>query len=246
MASVATVTPPSAPVADGRYATLPEITFRAANTHEELRVRLYRADGTIDSDAVLHLGHLLRDLATGEPSPVVTRTLQLLVRVANHFHADTIEVVSGYRSGRNRNGHRVRHEGYHSVGSAIDFRLPGQDMRTVAAFARTLAHAGVGWYPSSEFVHLDSRDQSYHWENHAGRGHHGWDRPLDRTGCAERDAAWSIANDVPWDLACDSVALELHPRTAPGAHRPHHASRDRHHRRRGHSPLRVFEGTTTD
>jgi uncharacterized protein YcbK (DUF882 family) len=241
--AAATVATNVATANDPRYAALPEITFRAINTGEEIRVRLYRTDGTVDPVAVERLGHLLRDLATDEPSPVVTRTLQLLVRVATHFGADTIEVVSGYRSGRNRRGHRVRREGYHSVGSAIDFRMPGQDMLRVAAYARTFGHVGVGWYPTSGFVHLDSREQSFHWENHAGHGHHGWDRPLDRAACVAHDEAWTAAQDAPWDPPGAPVELVLHPPTAEGARRPRHARRDGHHRgsHRHHAPLRVFE-----
>ncbi len=240
----------SAPAAacppDARYAQLPEVTYRSVNTREQVRARLYRPDGTVDPDVVRQLGHLLRDLSTGDPSPVVPRTLQLLVRITEHFHADTVEIVSGYRSGRNGRGHRVRHEGYHSVGSAIDFRVPGQDMVHVAAYARTFAHVGVGWYPTSGFVHLDSRDQSFHWENRAGHGHRGWDRPLDRSAGAACDAAWATSMDAPWDPPGASTALVLHPGTASGAHRPRHASRERHgHRRssrRHRLPLQVFHG----
>lgn len=242
--------PPAAVVApDPRYAQLPALTFRAINTREEVSVRLYRADGSVDSAVVSQLGHLLRDLATGESSPVVPRTLQLIVRVANHFGADTIEIVSGYRTGLNRDGHRVHREGYHSVGSAIDFRMPGQDMVRVAAFARTFSHAGVGWYPTSGFVHLDSREQSFCWENRAGHGHHGWDRPLERVSMGgAHDEAWTAEQDVPWDPPGAPIELVLHPSTAAGAHRPRHASRDtHHHHHRGgsthrHLPLHVFRG----
>lgn len=235
---------------DARYARLPEITYRAINVREQLRARLYRPDGVVNADVVRQLGHLLRDLSTGEPSPIVPRTLQLLVRISEHFHADTLEIVSGYRTGHNRRGHRVRREGYHGVGSAIDFRVPGQDMLSVAAYARTFAHAGVGWYPTSGFVHLDSREQSFHWENRSGAGHRGWDRPLDRSVGAARDAAWVAAMDTPWDPPGAAVELVLHPRTASGAHRPRHASRDRHghHRTGGHHrlPPHVFHGNAAD
>lgn len=234
--------------ADPRFATLPELTFRAINTRETVRARLYRADGTVDTTVVERLARLLRDVPTGETSPVVVRTLQLLVKIATHFDAREVEVVSAYRTGRSSSGRRVRREGYHGVGSAIDFRIPGVEPALVAAYARTFSHVGVGLYPRLGFVHVDSREQSFFWENRAGRSHHGWDRPLARDGVVERERSWSTDADLPWDAPGVTVTLDTHPRTAPGAHRSRrHARRGRHHRRhrthrRGRLPLHVFSG----
>jgi uncharacterized protein YcbK (DUF882 family) len=233
---------PASAAPDARYAQLPELTFRAVNTREDAHVRIYRPDGTVDPDVRTALGWLFRDLATGAPSPVVPRTLQLLVRVATHFNATRVDVVSAYRTGLAPSGRRVRREGYHSVGSAVDFVLPGQDMAVVAAYARTFAHVGVGWYPREGFVHLDSREQTFFWENRSRRHHHGWDRPLERVGTTERDAAWTPANDAPWDAPGAAPALVVHPRTQPGAHPPRH--HHGHHGHRSHPPLEVFHGAT--
>lgn len=234
-------------VADPRYAALPELTWRAINTREVVRARLYRPDGTVDPAVVQRLSHLLRDVPTGEESPVVTRTLQLIVKIAAHFDAREIEIVSAYRTGRNSSGRRVRREGYHGVGSAVDFRVTGVETAMVAAYARTFSHVGVGMYPRLNFVHLDSRDTTYFWENRAGRSHHGYDRPLVREGVADRDRAWSAEADVPWDPPGVTIQLDTHPRTAPGAHRSHRRSRrSRHHRSTRHRPrreLHVFSGS---
>jgi uncharacterized protein YcbK (DUF882 family) len=234
---------------DPRFASLPELTWRAVNTREELRARLYRADGTVDAAVVEQLSRLLRDLPSGEAAPVVVRTLQLIVKIATHFSAREIEIVSAFRTGRSASGRLVRREGYHGVGSAVDFRLVGVDSALVAAYARTFAHVGVGYYPRLGFVHLDSREQSFFWENRAGRSHHGWNRPLARDGVIERERSWSSEQDLPWDAPGVRVELDTHPRTAPGARRPH-----RRHARRGASRsanrgahrarrvLRVFSG----
>lgn len=238
----------------GRYADLRPITFAAINSREQVTARLYRDDGTIDPAVLARLAQLFRDGPTEQPSPLVPRTMQLLVRIATHFSADRIEVVSAFRTGRSSSGRRVRREGYHGVGSAIDFRLPNVPVEEVAAYARTLSHVGVGCYPSLGFVHLDSREQTFFWENAAGRRRRGWNRPLDRAGVAERERSWNAADDAPWDPPGSFAILDLHPRTAPGAHharratrsRGHHAhgshgSRHRHSRRR--VPLRVFQGS---
>ena len=240
--------PPSAAAPralDPRFAALPELTFRAVNTRETVRARLYRPDGTVDPAVVQRLSRLLRDVPTGEASPVVVRTMQLIVKIATHFDAREIEIVSAYRTGRSSSGRRVRREGYHGVGSAVDFRIVGVELALVAAYARTFSHVGVGLYPRLNFVHIDSRDATYFWENRAGRSHHGYDRPLVREGTSDRDRTWSTDGDLPWDPPGVTVALDTHPRTQPGAHRARrHARRSRHRRhRRPRAPLHVFAGS---
>jgi uncharacterized protein YcbK (DUF882 family) len=231
--------PPPSP--DVRYSQLGELRFHSINTREEASVRIYRTDGTVNAEALETLGRLFRDLPTGAPSPIVPRTMQLLERIATHFGVARLDVVSAYRSGLSSSGRRVHREGYHGVGSAVDFTIPGLDMVRVAAYARTFAHVGVGWYPRENFVHLDSRDDTFFWENLSRRRHHGWDRPLDRTGVAERDAAWTPADDAPWDRPGETPVLVLHPATQAGAHH-HHAHH--HHGRHAHAhpPLHVFHG----
>lgn len=225
---------------DPRYAQLPALEWFAVNTNERVTARLYRPDGSLDPVVQQQLSHLLRDTQSNRDCPVIQRTLRLLVRVAAHFSATRIEVISAYRTGRRRDGSR---EGYHGVGSAVDFRLPGVEPGLVAAYARTLAHVGVGSYPHQGFVHLDSRDQSFFWENANGRGRRrGWDRPVDRAGAQERDRAWTAAEDVPWDPPGATYEhLDATPPTQPGAH--HSRSRRSHRgRHRPRPTLHVFQG----
>ncbi len=231
-----------APTPDLRYIALPVITFHSRNTEESLPVRLYRPDGSLDPASLRALSHFLRDPTAGLDAPIVPRTLRLIVRIAGHFHATRVNVVSAFRSRRNADGRFVRQEGYHGEGSAIDFTLPDAPMEDVAAYARGLAHVGVGWYPATRFVHLDSRGPSYFWENHAGPGRSGWDRPLDRGDAAARDAAWTASDDLPFErLGSEDTALDRHPRTAPDARLRRSASAHRRHRAPPAS-LHVFRG----
>ncbi len=41
------------------------------------------------------------------------------------------------------------------VGEAIDIRIPGIDSTTIRDAAQRLAIGGVGYYPTSDFVHVD-------------------------------------------------------------------------------------------
>jgi uncharacterized protein YcbK (DUF882 family) len=44
----------------------------------------------------------------------------------------------------------------HLSGRAIDIRLAGRDMRGLRDAALALQQGGVGFYPRSNFVHLDT------------------------------------------------------------------------------------------
>jgi uncharacterized protein YcbK (DUF882 family) len=43
----------------------------------------------------------------------------------------------------------------HMVGKAIDIRVPGVKLDHLRGAARSLKLGGVGYYPSSNFVHVD-------------------------------------------------------------------------------------------
>jgi uncharacterized protein YcbK (DUF882 family) len=43
-------------------------------------------------------------------------------------------------------------------GRAIDIRIAGVDSRTIRDAALSMAQGGVGYYPGSNFVHLDTGD----------------------------------------------------------------------------------------
>ena len=72
-----------------------------------------------------------------------------------------IHVISGYRSAKTNamlaaQSGSVAKNSYHLHGMAIDLRLPGRSLRDVQRAGLDLARGGVGFYPKSEFVHLDT------------------------------------------------------------------------------------------
>src|SRR5206468_3650582 len=92
--------------------------------------------------------------------PIQVRAIQLAFKAAYHFHAKEMVVISAYRPAR-----RGTKRGPHALGAAIDFQLPGASARSIATYVRSFARAGVGIYthPKTQFVHVDARDESYHW-----------------------------------------------------------------------------------
>jgi uncharacterized protein YcbK (DUF882 family) len=50
----------------------------------------------------------------------------------------------------------VAKRSYHTIGQAVDVRLPGRELKALRQAARRLKRGGVGYYPKSDFVHLDT------------------------------------------------------------------------------------------
>ncbi|MET0592948.1 MAG: DUF882 domain-containing protein [Polyangiaceae bacterium] len=167
------------------------------NTQKTTSVRLYDATGKVDRAAAAELDELLcdvRDPAHPRTTTLDRRTLQLLFRAAYHFRAREVEVISGYRKpGR-------RPEGRHGEGRAVDFRLPKVRASALAAYLRTLPKVGVGLYThrATQFVHLDSRDRSYHWLDPSPPGVSLPERPLAAGGeTVKRDESYAPTDDLP-------------------------------------------------
>jgi len=73
---------------------------------------------------------------------------------------DTFHVISGYRSPETNQMLAERSDGVarhslHMDGKAIDIRIPGRDLTHLRDAALNLRSGGVGFYPGSQFVHVD-------------------------------------------------------------------------------------------
>jgi uncharacterized protein YcbK (DUF882 family) len=76
--------------------------------------------------------------------------------VAPHY-----EVISGYRSPATNamlhaTGHAVSEHSLHMQGRAIDMRLRGYNLAAVRDLALAAKRGGVGYYPRSNFIHIDT------------------------------------------------------------------------------------------
>ena len=188
----------SAPASGERSgkAVLWPLRISYVNTRQSTTIRLYDASGKVDKTAATQLDELLcdvRDPAHPRMTTLDRRTLQLLFRAAYHFRTRNVEVISAYRKpGR-------RPEGRHGEGRAIDFRLPKVRASALAAYLRTLPRVGVGLYThrATQFVHLDSRDRSYHWLDPSPPGVSMPEKPLAGGDLAKRDATYAPTDDLP-------------------------------------------------
>jgi hypothetical protein len=170
---------------------LAPVLVKCDNTEAEARVRLYRPDGAIDDDAAHLFMATVNEREGKEPAAINVRTIQLVMKAAYHFKAKRIDVVSSYRKGG----------GPHGAGDAVDFRLPGTSAAALAAYLRSTPRAGIGVYtnPATQYVHVDAREQSFHWLD-ASPPHKRWrEASLGIAKRDERDAAWTPAADLPTD-----------------------------------------------
>jgi uncharacterized protein YcbK (DUF882 family) len=137
-----------------------ELAFYNTHTGEQLKA-VYWADGAFQPDGLDQIYQVLRDHRTGDVSPIDGRLLDLLHRLSTTLDASQpFHVISGYRSPATNaklaaNSGGVAKRSLHMQGLAIDIRLPGRELDNVRKAALALGGGGVGYYPSSNFVHVD-------------------------------------------------------------------------------------------
>jgi len=145
-----------------RAASVPtrRLAFTHLHTGEELAVTCC-VHGRYDAGALDAINHLLRDFRTGDTHPIETALLDQLSLVHAALGSDApFQVISGYRSPATNDMLRARSNGVarrslHMDGKAIDVRLADTRSRRLREVAAGLALGGVGYYPKSDFVHLD-------------------------------------------------------------------------------------------
>lgn len=131
-------------------------------TGESLEVAYWTSEEGYRADALERIDRLLRDHHNGQIKPIDPRLLdQLHALQATLAPRRPILVVSGYRSPETnarlrRSDRRVAARSYHLRGQAADIRIPGCEAVRLQQAALALAVGGVGYYPDSSFVHVDS------------------------------------------------------------------------------------------
>jgi uncharacterized protein YcbK (DUF882 family) len=137
------------------------LAFQNLHTGEHLNT-VYWADGGYVPDAMRHIDWLLRDFRTDTAHPIDPQLLDLLADVQARLQTrEPFQVISGYRSPETNAmlasySDGVAQNSFHMQGKAIDIRVPGRRLKHVRVAALTLERGGVGFYPHSDFVHVDT------------------------------------------------------------------------------------------
>jgi uncharacterized protein YcbK (DUF882 family) len=131
------------------------------HTGEAMRA-CYRNAGKLIPGAIQRINHIMRDYRTGEIKPVDPKLLDLLHHIVTVVNPRApISIISGYRSPRTNAALRkitkgVARKSLHMEGRAIDIRIPGYQTSAIRQLAVRLKSGGVGYYPKSDFIHLDT------------------------------------------------------------------------------------------
>ena len=142
-----------------------EYRLRFFHTHTRERLDIvYRRGDTYLPEALDELDHYLRDHRTDDVhhfDPHLFDLLHDLIASLNDSGGE-IDVICGYRTPwsneflRTRSAHTgVARHSLHMQAEAIDIRLPGIPTAAVRDAALRLHRGGVGYYRSSNFVHVD-------------------------------------------------------------------------------------------
>jgi uncharacterized protein YcbK (DUF882 family) len=148
------------PIPAQAFAGTRSLAFENLHTGEKLDVEYWTRDGYVP-DALGAVNRILRDFRTGDVHPIEPALLDLLNSLRlNLDTASPIQIISGYRSpATNAKLHEgsagVATNSLHMRGMAIDIRIAGRALPTVRAAAFALRAGGVGYYPRSDFVHVD-------------------------------------------------------------------------------------------
>jgi uncharacterized protein YcbK (DUF882 family) len=137
------------------------ISLHNLHTGETIRTTFW-ADGVFQPAALRDIDFVLRDFRTGDVTEIDRELLVVLHELTRVTDVKaTFEVISGYRSPKTNaalasSSTGVAKKSLHMQGMAIDVRLPGLPLRHLRDAAKELKAGGVGYYPKSNFVHVDT------------------------------------------------------------------------------------------
>ncbi len=137
------------------------LSFYNLHTGESLKTT-YFAKGEYIPGALREINHILRDWRQNEIKPIDPALLDLLVGI--HHRLETrqpFQIISGYRTPKTNAMLHIRTEGVavrslHLDGKAIDICVEGRSLKNVRRAAMSMFGGGVGYYPRTGFVHVDT------------------------------------------------------------------------------------------
>lgn len=141
----------------------PPYRLRMFHTHTGERIDVvYRQGDTYLPGAIARLDEFLRDHRTGTVPHYDPRVFDLLTAIERKLGVpgEEIDVICGYRTPWSNAYLREHSAGValhslHMEAEAIDIRIPGVSIARLRDAALELHLGGVGYYPVSQFVHVD-------------------------------------------------------------------------------------------
>ena len=138
-----------------------KLKFYNLHTFETISA-VYWRDGTYLPEGLSQISYHLRDFRTGGVKPIDPTLLNILHHLTSSVeNTQPIHVISGYRTPATNamlaaRSDKVAPNSFHMRGQAIDIRLPGYATTGIRDVALGIGMGGVGYYPESDFIHLDT------------------------------------------------------------------------------------------
>jgi uncharacterized protein YcbK (DUF882 family) len=133
------------------------------HTGEDIEI-VYRIGDTYIPEAMAKLNYFLRDHRTNDVSHYDPKEFDLLHSILAKAGrpGSVIDIVCGYRTPWSNTFLRTRSastgvakNSQHMQAKAIDIRIPGVATARLRDVAQSFHAGGVGYYPVSQFVHVD-------------------------------------------------------------------------------------------
>ncbi|MDJ0686325.1 MAG: DUF882 domain-containing protein [Alphaproteobacteria bacterium] len=137
------------------------LAFEHLHTGENL-TEIYWRDGTYDEAALARVDVILRDWRTDAVARMDRSLLDRLWALHQKLGSEApYQIISGYRSPRTNavlaaKSTGVAKKSLHMQGRAIDVALSDRSVEAIGRAAEAMRFGGVGYYPKSGFVHLDT------------------------------------------------------------------------------------------
>jgi uncharacterized protein YcbK (DUF882 family) len=161
-AAVSTLFPLSAMASIHRsFRSERRLSFYNTHTGERLDV-CYYSQGRYHPKALKKVDYILRDHYSHKIKPIHKDLIDLLHAVSITIgDGPQFHVISGYRTVETNTMLRRKSKGVaknslHMQGKAVDIRIPDCDTKKLNKICRRLYAGGVGYYPESDFVHVDT------------------------------------------------------------------------------------------
>ena len=138
-----------------------QLSLYNLHTEEKLKTT-YWEQGKYLQDGLAEINYLLRDHRSGEHTDMDPQLLNLMFLLQQKAQSkQAFHIISGYRSPASNEMLRksstgVAQKSLHTLGMAVDLRLPGIKLEELRDMASNLQGGGVGFYPDSDFIHIDT------------------------------------------------------------------------------------------
>lgn len=152
----------AAPAVQTRVATdVKRLFLHNLHTGETLKTVYWEGGGYVDG-ALAEARHALRDWRNGEQHPMDPRLFDVFHDLGARLEVDRpFQIICGYRSPATNamlhsRSSEVASHSLHMDGKATDLRVEGVELAHLQKAALSLGRGGVGYYPVSDFVHVDT------------------------------------------------------------------------------------------